>query len=163
MLIVSGTAAPSLFADDDAALTVYLVRHAEKVLDGSQNPALIAEGEARAEWLAAYFLDKPVDHIFSTNYQRTLDTAAPTAAALQVPVTHYDPRDLAGFADQLETMQGAVLVVGHSNTTPMLAGLLSGVDLPYLGEEAYSEIYIVDIPAGGAATVTIEHSELAGD
>ena len=131
-------------------LTVYLVRHAEKT--SGDDPALTAEGHARAERLAEMLADENVDAVFSTDFQRTRQTAEPTAQAHDLSVQFYDPTDLNGFAKQLKKQyQGqTVLVVGHSNTTPTLAGLLDGTKAhaPF-DESDYGNIMVVTIPKKG--------------
>lgn len=109
--------------------TLYLIRHAEKDVSDTANkpdPVLTEAGELRAQSYVDYFSDVMFDAIYSTDYTRTRDTAAPVANAQGVPVTLYDASDLAGFADALKGERGNILVVGHSNTTPQLAALLGG-------------------------------------
>jgi broad specificity phosphatase PhoE len=119
--------------------TWYFVRHFEKQL--GDNPSLTLTGKARAEALAAFFSDKPLNSVYSTDYNRTRETAAPVAALKSVDIQSYDPHNLAGFAIKLKT-QDHVLVVGHSNTTPELLGLMGGANIT-IEESEYGLVYIV--------------------
>lgn len=153
-------AAPVFFTAHVAAdNTIYLVRHAEKVLDGTRDPALTKAGQARARWLATYFRDKEIGTILSTDYTRTRDTAMPTAKELNLNIALYDPSDLERFARELKTRKGSTLVVGHSDTTPVLAGFLIGENREELDERVYDHIYIVTFAKDGTATLKIEYSE----
>jgi broad specificity phosphatase PhoE len=119
--------------------TWYFVRHFEKQL--GDNPSLTVTGKARAEAFAAFFSDKPLNSVYSTDYNRTRETAAPVAALKSVDIQSYDPHNLAGFAIKLKT-QDHVLVVGHSNTTPELLGLMGGANIT-IEESEYGLVYIV--------------------
>lgn len=59
---------------------VYLARHAEKQRD-SDDPRLTRCGTFRANQLADIFRNVELTTIYSTSYQRTMETAAPTAQA----------------------------------------------------------------------------------
>jgi broad specificity phosphatase PhoE len=120
--------------------TWYFVRHFEK--QQGDNPALTETGRARAEALAAFFFDKPLNSMYSTDYSRTLQTATPVADLKNLEIQSYDPRNLAGFAIKLKT-QDHVLVVGHSNTTPELLGLMGGASIT-IEESEYGVLYIVE-------------------
>lgn len=110
----------------EGATTVILVRHAEKHADGSQDPDLSTEGKQRAERLAQVLAHQRIDQIFSTNYKRTKNTAAPVASAKQLTVETYNPSD-PGLKTMVENSKGkTLLIVGHSNTIPALANLLLG-------------------------------------
>ena len=100
--------------------TYYLIRHAEKDRSdtANKNPDLTQEGRDRAVNWSKVFDKVAFDQVYSTNYLRTLRTAAPTAMAQGVEVRPYDPRDLFNKKFQKETLGKTVLVVGHSNTTP---------------------------------------------
>ena len=119
--------------------TWYFVRHFEKQL--GDNPSLTKTGKARAEALAAFFSDKPLHHVYSTDYNRTIETATPVAALKNVEIQSYDPRNLTEFTTKIKT-QNHVLVVGHSNTTPELLGLMGGASIT-IQESEYGELYIV--------------------
>lgn len=142
-----------------AEATLYLVRHAEKASDGTRDPDLTREGQARAEWLAGYMANRNISSIHSTGFKRTQQTAAPTAKALGLEVQAYNPRQLPDFARQLKTLVGSHLVVGHSNTTPALASLLTGTEWPELEDYQYDHIYVVTVAADGSARASVSYSE----
>jgi broad specificity phosphatase PhoE len=76
----------------------FIIRHAEKDFGSHFNPRLrhqdepiSANGMQQAEKLAEFFIDKKVSSIYISEYQRTAQTAAPTAKRLGLtPVV--DPR-----------------------------------------------------------------------
>jgi len=131
--------------ESDKIFTVYLVRHAEKELsaDNPKNPPLTACGEQRAENLSTFFGAINLDVIYSTEYLRTKGTAQPVAQKKEKEVEYYDPQKLEDFAKLLIKNKQDVLVVGHSNTTPVLAGLLVGETLTPFDESIYNRIYQV--------------------
>jgi len=152
----------ALIAVTPAALadaTIYLVRHAEKASDGTRDPDLTDEGRARAAWIAEFLADKGVTKIYSTDYKRTRQTAAPAAEKAGVEVSLYDPRALEAFAEQLKKETGVILVTGHSNTTPVLVGHLVGEPLDELTEDQYDRIYIVTVSTDGNASYRLTFSE----
>lgn len=131
-----------------ATTTIYLVRHAEKA-DGD-DPALTAEGTERAARLGQLLADSSLQAVYSTDYRRTRQTAGPAAAAHDLAVQSYDANDPAGFAAALlERHAGQrVLVVGHSNTIPGLAGQLSQTSLQDFADDDYGNLLIVKVPSG---------------
>jgi broad specificity phosphatase PhoE len=134
--------------------TVYLVRHAEK--ESGSDPVLTPEGEARAQRLAEMLADKEIDAVFSTKFRRTQMTAEPVAKDQELEITDYDASDLKAFAKKLkrEYKGKTVLVVGHSNTTPTLTGLLDGTNAyPPFDESDYSNLMMVQIPKRARATM----------
>lgn len=129
----------------DEIFTIYLVRHAEKEVsaENPKDPPLTSCGELRAESLATFFGEIDLDAIYSTEYRRTKDTAQPTAKEQDKMLQFYDPGQLDDFAKLLIKNKQDVLVVGHSNTTPVLAGLLVGEELDSFDESIYNRIYEV--------------------
>ena len=131
---------------------VYLVRHAEKVTgeNAGRDPALTAAGEARAKALAEILKDKNITHIYSSDYVRTRNTAAPTADLLRVGVEIYNPRDLDALATKIKETKGHILVVGHSNTIPETVDALGGVGGAPINEKSeYDRLYVVTISEDG--------------
>ena len=127
--------------------TFYLVRHAEKQNDGTHDPALTSKGVERAQTLANMLKGVQLDAIYSTNYKRTRATAAPTAIQAGLEVILYDPRPetFNKFIRDLKTMNGTFLIVGHSNTTPVVAGALAGQELAELKHHQYDHLYTVQL------------------
>lgn len=117
------------------ATVFYLIRHAEKDRSDSANrdPELTPEGLERAAYWKEVFREVPLAAVYSTNYNRTYQTALPTANAKGLEVKRYDPdtTDLKNWAAQYPGKH--ILIVGHSNTTPALANQL-------MGEGTYSGI-----------------------
>ncbi len=134
------------------ATVVYLVRHAEKVKTKDQDPDLTQEGMERADRLQQILKAANIDQIFSTDYQRTQLTAAPTAQISGKKVVSYNPRDLEGFAEKLklEKLGQRILVVGHSNTTPVVVNKLLGMEkYPQIDEADYGHLFVVVLKENG--------------
>ena len=136
---------------------IYLVRHAEKADDGTNDPPLSEAGERRAATLARMFADAGLTAVHTTAYRRTRATAAPIAAALGLTPREYDARALEAFAQRLAGAGGRHLVVGHSNTTPELVRLLGGTAEP-MAESEYGRFYEVTIAADGVHTVVLGYT-----
>jgi len=138
-ILIAGCAAK--VPESDA--TYYLVRHAEKTTEKS-DPSLTQQGQQRAEDLAQRLSDVSLTGIYSSDYIRTRDTAAPVATSKTLNVSIYDPRDLDGFAKELLAQKGHFLIVGHSNTTPQLSALLGGPEgTPIVEATEYDRLYIL--------------------
>ena len=115
--------------------TLYFIRHAEKDRTDPENPdpELNQDGLDRAIRWAEVFDAIPLDIVYSTNYERTSMTAAPTSVKKDIDIKYYDPSSLDIEAFKLENEGKNVLVVGHSNTTPMLVNKV-------IGEEKYDQM-----------------------
>lgn len=140
--------------------TIFLVRHAEKSTD-KDDPALTTQGRQRAERLADLLKDAGITSVYSTDYSRTRDTAAPMAKHLGVEIKIYDGSDLNALADRLKTTDGRALVVGHSNTTPELTELLGGEGgEPIIEATEYNRLYIVSLGNNGeASTILLRYGD----
>jgi len=129
--------------------TIYLVRHAEKQIskDHPRDPNLTSCGEERAEHLASYLEKINIDAVYSSDYTRTQNTAKPTADSKGLEIESYNPRELEDFAKLLTSRAQDALVVGHSNSTGILAGILTGEKGDHLTmtEDIYNRIYQVTV------------------
>ncbi len=144
---------------ESVVTTYYLIRHAEKVTSdpSDQNPTLTAEGEARAIQWKEYFDDKDIEAVYSTNYIRTMNTAAPTAQANNLEIIDYSPSVLYDNAFAIATEGKNVVVVGHSNTTPNFANaILNTQEAPVIDESDYGNLYIVTVE-GEQRTFSSQH------
>ena len=135
--------------EDQKPLTVFLVRHAEKV-DGTAESELTEQGKERAQELAKMLRSANIEYIHSSDFVRTRKTAAPTAMENGLTTEIYDHRDLKQLARKLKEKGGTHLVVGHSDTTPKMVSLL-GSDLgkDKIDGDEYDRLYIVVDPGDG--------------
>jgi len=143
-----------LTADDENS-TIFLVRHAEKLLD-VEDPGLSAAGKQRAKQLAVLLEDAEITAIFSTDYQRTRDTATPLATAENLEITLYDPAEPEHLVELIKNEQGRYLVVGHSNTTPDLVTRLGGNPGSAIDEKTeYNRLYVLTLDDAGKVTTVL--------
>lgn len=100
--------------------TYYLIRHAEKDRSdtSNNNPNLTTAGVERAEKWSLVFQKVKFDAVFSTDYNRTIQTAQPTAKMQDLEIQFYNPQQLYSEEFAKATQGKTVLVLGHSNTTP---------------------------------------------
>jgi broad specificity phosphatase PhoE len=127
-----------------AAPIVVIVRHAEKV-DNSQDAELSPAGRQRAENLAQMLKDGNITAIFTSEFKRTQQTAAPTSRATGVAPMTVPAKDLPALISKLHEVQGNALVVGHGNTIPDIVKAL-GIETPVqIADDDYSEIFVVTV------------------
>ena len=136
--------------EEGLVTTYYFIRHAEKDRNTNDDPELIPQGELRAQFWAEYFEDIHLDAIYSTDYNRTKQTAAPTARAKGITVQLYNPDHMYDAAFQQNTKGKSVLIVGHSNTTPTFVNIV-------IGQKTYG--FIDDAENGMLYTVTVKEGE----
>jgi phosphohistidine phosphatase SixA len=137
-LFLSSTFTTSVLTADQ---NIYLLRHAEKQADRTKDPSLTKAGKERASNLVALLKDKKITSIYSTKYKRTLETATPLANFFNIDVQQYDPSKLQLFAEQIKAVEGNIVIVGHSNTTPSLTHLISGKETEAMDESEYDRLY----------------------
>jgi broad specificity phosphatase PhoE len=153
----------AVLAAQPAATTVILVRHAEKALDQGNDPHLTDAGTARAKALVVALENAPVDAIFTTNWLRTRETAAPLAVARKIEGQQLAdaPGDTSAYAAALAKVIATkyagkgVVVVGHSNTIPAIVEALSGKKVPVIGDNEYDHLYIVTLSPGITPSVIV--------
>lgn len=141
------------------AQMVMVVRHAERAdagagtgtsMTASPDPALSDAGKARAQKLAAMLADAGVTAIYTTEYLRAKDTAAPLAAKIGVTAEIVMARDADALIAKVKAHKaGAVLVVGHSNTVPTIIRALGG-SVVSVGDDEYDSLFF--IAANGTTT-----------
>ena len=125
--------------------TIYFIRHAEKV-DSSNNPDLSTFGLERAAHWNEIFSDIPFDAIYSTDFTRTKQTAAPTAANKKIDITIYDAKNIDFQKFKTDNLGKTVLVVGHSNTIPDFVNKLINQDVySNIEDKTFGNLYIVTL------------------
>lgn len=142
-------------------LTVILVRHAERT-DAFGDPQLTVAGRERAEALVSAVGEYGITAIYASQFARTRQTAEALANHLVLPVrvasvTSNVKEWADAFAAELRRQHvgETVLVVGHSNTVPLLAEALVGgaVTIAPMPESEYDRLLIVDMKADGSIRV----------
>lgn len=156
------------FFESQATTTMIFVRHAEKAGPSEADPGLSLAGQQRAAELARQLVDADVvagvDAIYSTPFRRTKETAQPIAEKLDLPINIYE--DAEDYEPIVDTMVAdhkgkIILVVGHSNTLPvMIADLGASKKVPPIAENEYDNIYIISIPwFGKTKTIRLRYGE----
>ena len=137
----------SIAQTNEEIFTIYLIRHSEKKVSAHNefDPPLTACGIKRSEYLSSFFEDVDIQNIYSTNYMRTKNTATPIASTKKVDIQYYDSSDLKTLSERIMDLKKNSLVIGHSNTTPVLAGLLVDEVIDPFDESIYNRIYKVVI------------------
>jgi broad specificity phosphatase PhoE len=124
---------------------VVIVRHAEKTVSNDKDPDLSSAGLARAGVLAEMLKDSAIVAIFTSEFKRTVETAAPIAKSLGITPTIVLAKDTAALVGKLRTLEGNALVVGHGNTIPDLIKAL-GINAPInIPENDYTQVLVVTL------------------
>ena len=141
--------------DDQVVTTYYLIRHAEKDRSdaSNSNPDLNESGVQRAMKWSEVFKDIPLNMIFSTDYNRTRQTAGPTAKSKDLEVIIYDASKLFTEKIKADTKGKNVLIVGHSNTTPQFVNMiLEESKYENIDDSENGALFIVQVLADGSKT-----------
>ncbi|MFK7748840.1 MAG: histidine phosphatase family protein [Kordia sp.] len=144
-------------ASDTDTSVYYLIRHAEKDRSdkSNKNPELTKQGHNRATYWADVFKKVPFDAVYSTNYNRTLQTAKPTADSHELEIKTYNPFGVKMNKFLKETKGQTVLIVGHSNTTPAFVNrLINKETYENIDDNNNGNLYIVTI-SGESKTVQL--------
>ena len=128
--------------------TIFLVRHADKVSDETDAP-LSDAGRRRAECLANTLTDANIQQIFTSDLQRTQQTAAPLAEKLKlkpvaIPLSSPD-KLIEAIRSGKETN---TLVVWHDATLPKILRALGGPEISPIGHTEYDRFLILTLPGG---------------
>jgi len=125
------------------ARTIYLVRHADKLSEDVDAP-LNDAGRVRAACLANTLRDANIQQIFTSELQRTQQTAAPLAAELHLKPA---PIPLIKVDDLIEAVRSSkaenVLVVWHDATLPKIIEALGGPEIPPIGHTEYDHFFVL--------------------
>lgn len=152
-LVLAGVA-PRPGLAQDQAITVFVVRHAEKGAEGS-DPSLTAAGVTRAEALAHLLGDARVSAIFTSEFKRTRETAAPLAAKLGIAGRVIGAAKMDSLVAAVKALApgSRALVVSHSNLVPEIVARLSGERVGDLTDADYDRVYLVTVRPGGSSVV----------
>lgn len=135
---------------------VILVRHAEAGGEPPADPSLTDAGRVRARALAAALEHTGLDAIIVTPFARTRMTAEPVAqmrgiTPMVVEVAGGMDQHVAAVVEAVHgrPADGAVLVVGHSNTIPAIVRALGGPPLADLCHTEFATLFVLTLPPDG--------------
>jgi len=136
-------------AQAQQARTIYLVRHADKVSDDVDAP-LSESGRKRAECLANTLADAQIEQIFTSELQRTQQTAAPLAEKLHlkpvaIPISKPDE-----LIDAIRSSKAtSVLVVWHDATLPGILRALGAPEITPIAHNEYDRFFVLTLAGEG--------------
>jgi phosphohistidine phosphatase SixA len=152
--------------DNFKVTTVFLIRHAEKADAPREDPPLNESGRLRSQALARILGQSGIKAIYTSQYQRTIQTAEPlakqlgiTATSLPLKMSQSNPREVSEQSIKeitgkiYERTGEAVLVIGHSNTIPEVIKMLGGDNVPKIDEQKFDDLFVVTVFARGKAKV----------
>ena len=123
----------------------YFIRHAEKA-DSSKNPNLSEKGLERAQQWKILFSKIDFDGVYSTDFNRTLQTIQPIVADNNRLLKIYNPKMMDVEAFKKETQGKTILIVGHSNTIPnMVNQIIKENKYTDIEENQFGNLYIVTL------------------
>jgi phosphohistidine phosphatase SixA len=140
LLFVSGAHAQSV-------RTIFFVRHADKVSD--ETDALLSEaGHRRAECLAKTLAGAHIQQIYTSDLQRTQQTAAPLAEELHLKPVAIRLSKVDDLIEAIRSEKAAnVLVVWHDSTLPKILRALGWPEIPPIAHTEYDRFFILTLDA----------------
>ena len=132
----------------ETVTTYYLIRHAEKDISNptDKNPNLSSIGVQRAESWTKILKNASFDAVYSTDYNRTKQTAKPISETNNLETINYDLNTFDFEKFKSETKGKTIIIVGHSNTTPLFVNAFIGSQkYQQIKESNYSNLYIITI------------------
>ncbi len=150
---------PWLSAEPETVIVV--IRHAERSSAPGKDPPLSPAGEARAQALVQVARTAGFQKIYTSEFQRTQQTAQPLATALGLTIDPtFQGKDLSGLSnDILKNHRGqTVLVVHHTNTVPQLIALLGGGVVPPIDDaREFDRFYIIHHRRSGTSLTLLKY------
>lgn len=138
--------------------TVIVVRHAEaEPGPRGGDPALSADGRARAVELARTLVDTQLRTVYTTKLQRSRQTALPLPRGAGEKPTVIDDVPAIVRAVRAEPWGSTVLVINHSHTLAELLRGLTGRAMPDDEVYLYDRIWVVTLARDGGASLLRLH------
>lgn len=139
--------------------TIFLVRHAERASAAADSP-LSPAGVKRAECLARMLKDSGIKQIYVSDTKRAQQTGEPLAKSLGVKVTIIPATDLSTLIRNLFYGRDNAVVVGHSDTLPVVIQRLQAGSVPAISDSEYDRMFVVSMVESSAAPVaTVRYCE----
>ena len=117
-----------------------------KKADSSKNPDLSEKGLERAQEWKTLFSEINFDAVYSTDFNRTLQTIQPIVEGNNQLLKIYNPKMIDIEAFKKETHGKTILIVGHSNTIPnMVNQIIKENKYTNIEENQFGNLYIVTL------------------
>jgi broad specificity phosphatase PhoE len=123
--------------------TIFFVRHADKISDDTD--ALLSDaGHRRAECLARMLADAHIQKIYTSDLQRTQQTAAPLAEQLKLKPVAIPLSTPDKLIEAIRSEKAAnILVVWHDATLPKILQALGAPEIPPIAHTEYDRFFIL--------------------
>jgi broad specificity phosphatase PhoE len=135
-------------------MIVVLIRHAER--DPSGSDALSTSGKKRATLLLRMFREAGVSAIFTSEFNRTKQTAEPLAHALGITPKQV-ASDLNAARSEVLAAGALAIVVGHSDSVPELIAALGGPADIEIKDTEFDRMFVVTISSGSVSTLAFRY------
>jgi broad specificity phosphatase PhoE len=134
--------------------TVVVVRHADKI-DDTDDAVLSPTGEDQAKRLAHVLKDVGIRAIYTTQFKRTIQTAAPLADLLKIETRAYEQTDVDGVVKEIQQKHPTevVMVVGHRSTVPKILEQFGASEPLALETSEYDSLFILTLPPRQSPTL----------
>lgn len=125
--------------------TVILVRHAER-LNNTDTTSISEEGIKRAKALAHAVSATGIQRIYVSEKARTSQTAFPTSSQFGVTSIPITANEINRYVDSVKAHRGEnILIVGHSDTVPLIIGKLGVPAPPTIGRTVFDNLFVVTV------------------
>jgi phosphohistidine phosphatase SixA len=146
-----------------ASVPVVVVRHAERGTEPANDPVITPAGQARARVLDSVVRSLGITDVIVSDRQRTRLTAADVIARTRATV-HVVPLGSGGVPAHITAVRDSVraivargargvLVVGHSNTVPLIVEAMGGAPQSAICDSEYNRLYTLRLTPGAAVTM----------
>lgn len=129
---------------DEVYKTIYLIRHAEKDLtDTTDNPPLTKSGEERAKRLVRKMRFVKLDQIYSTKFQRNMNTVAPLVAKKKLSISNFVWAEYLTMVEAIKISAFSnFLICGHGDIIIPIIKAFGGIPLvDSLAHDEYDKIF----------------------
>ena len=143
--------------------TIYLVRHAEKL--SGKDPLLTTEGNNRAGDLFRVLKDKKIKRIYVTEYKRTQNTGDSLRIYSGIDTVLYSSdsscTDLLNKIVANNDLNDAILIIGHSNTIPIVIQKLglTGYPSDYIADNEFDNLFLMKFRKGNPTLKKLKYGK----
>lgn len=159
---LKGASSGTIQAESHSGVTqIYILRHTEKEDEISEDPLLSETGIKRAKYWKQVLAHTELDHIYTTDLRRNVQTAKTVAENYDIKPEIYHPLsfDIVELTNEIKGQK--VLIIGHSNTIPDMVNRIIGESTyPPMSHTDYDKLFLITINTNGdtsSSLLDIEH------